>query len=378
MPDAKELLGGFARELGFAWCGVTSAAPLENISRYDAWLEVGRHAEMEYLANENARRARAEPRRLVPLAQSIVVCAALYPPPTVLPADIRLGGMAAYAVGDDYHEVLSARLWELCRRINMIAGRACQHRVYTDSGPVLERELAVRAGIGWIGKNSMAIHPRFGSHFFLAEIITEYSFAPDLPDSMDRCGACRRCVLACPAGCILPDRTIDSSRCLAYLTIEKRGSIPREQRKLMDRWVFGCDICQSVCPWNHKSVNAVEPCFQPRSELPYIDLVSALGYSEMDFAMRFRKSALRRARRDGFRRNLILAAGNSKNPEALPGLSHALADPDPLMRAQAAWALGRQDSEAARAALRAASQTEEEVAVLEEISESLKGLEMGE
>jgi epoxyqueuosine reductase len=368
----KEQLKTFAKELGFAWCGITSAAPLEEYARFAAWLAAGRHADMAYLASEKTTLARSDPRQLVPQAQTVIVCAAMYPTPTVLPEDAGLGGVAAYAVGDDYHEALSDRLWELCRWIEGAAGRAHRHRVYTDSGPVLERELAVRAGLGWIGKNSMAIHPQLGSHFFLAEIITDYRLEPDVPDGADRCGTCQRCVTACPTGCILPDRTVDSNRCLAYLTIEKRGGIPREYREKLGGWVFGCDVCQSVCPWNRPSALLAGAKFSPRRSLPFVNLKTALGYSEQDYAELFQKSALRRARRDGWRRNVIIAAGNSRQPAMLPGLLEAMSDPDPMIRTHAAWAIGRQNTSEAKNALRNFLGSEQDDSVRFELTEALK------
>jgi epoxyqueuosine reductase len=371
MQANTEALKECARRLGFVRCGVTSAAPLKEYSQYARWVESDRHARMSYLSTEKAKSARADPRLLVPEAQSIVVCAAMYPPPTEIPDDPRWGGIAAYAVGDDYHDLLSERLWKLCRWMDEAVGRALQHRVYTDSGPVLERALAVRAGLGWIGKNSMVIHPRLGSHFFLAEIITEYPFLPDAPEAVDRCGTCEKCIAACPTGCILPDRTLDANRCLAYLTIEHRGAIPETQRQSMGRWVFGCDICQSVCPWNHHPPIESDAHFLPRSHLPYIDLAAELDLDESGYTQRFSRSPLRRARRDGYRRNVIIAAGNAGIADAAPGLARALVDSDPMLRAHAAWSLGRLATTESIAILRKALPHEQDAEVSEEIGKSL-------
>jgi epoxyqueuosine reductase len=371
MPDAKDHVKAAAKGLGFDWCGVTTAESLEHAWRYDAWLAAGRQAGMSYLSTERARQARQDPRTLIPSAQSIVVCAAEYPAPTVLPADTRRGGIASYAVGDDYHDILSARMWELCQRIDTLAGRPLRHRVYTDSGPLLERELAVRAGVGWIGRNAMAIHPALGSHFFLAEIVTEIALPPDEPDGADRCGTCRRCLDACPTACILPDRTVDASRCIAYWTIEQRGSILRENRSQMQRWVFGCDVCQSVCPWNQKPTAVTMPCFQAREGRPFVDLAANLEFGEADYQALFHKSALRRARRDGWRRNSLIAAGNAGDPVLLPGLLRALSDPDPMLRLHAAWAVGQFDTPTAQAALRARLDLEQIEEVRGELAKSL-------
>jgi epoxyqueuosine reductase len=370
--DENAFLKANARALGFSLCGVTSALPLEGFGRFEEWLAAGSHAQMAYLATESARLARATPRRLVPDAQSIIVVAAMYPAPTTLAKDDSTAGVAAYALGDDYHEIVSKRLWQLCCKIDAMAGRALRHRVYTDSGPVLERELAQRAGLGWIGRNSMLIHPALGSHFFLGEIITEFPFTADPPFASDRCGACDRCVRACPTGCILPNRTIDAGRCISYLTIEYRGYIPRELRPSVGRWVFGCDVCQSVCPWNHAIKADTEGCFQPRSHFPIAKVADELALEEEEFSVRFRRSPLRRTRREGYRRNAIVASGNAHASQAIPPLIAILEnDPIPLLRGHAAWALGQIGGKAAEASIATRAQLEKDATVLAEIHSAL-------
>jgi epoxyqueuosine reductase len=341
MDKWKVLIRQRARELGFAACGITTAAPLEHFSVYEQWIGAGRHAGMRYLSEARALLARADPARLLPSARSVIVLAASYPPPAVSPASPLQGRLAAYALGDDYHDVLRDRLRALRDYLDSLAGRSLDHRVFTDSGPVLEREIASRAGLGWIGRNSMLIHPDLGSFFFLAEIFTELALPPDPPFSADRCGACDRCRRACPAGCILPDRTVDSRRCVSYLTIEHRGSIPEELRGSIGRSIFGCDVCQTVCPWNRKAAPTTDAAFQPRAHFPIRNMTAELSLSEAEWSGRFRRSALRRAGRDGYLRNLLIALGNSHRAEALPALRTMTGHPNPVLREAAEWAEGQ-------------------------------------
>jgi epoxyqueuosine reductase len=339
MDDPKAAIRRRARELGFALCGFTTADPPEHFPVFARWIADGRHAGMRYLAEERAVAARAEPARLLPAARSILALAAAYPPP---PAAERLplaGSVAAYALGDDYHRVLPSRLRALCAYLELLAGRSLECRACVDTSPLLERGIAARAGLGWIGRNSMLIHPRIGSFTYLAEIFTEWDLPADPPFSADRCGTCDRCVRACPTGCILPDRTIDSRRCIAYLTIEHRGPIPEPLRGLMGRAVFGCDICQTVCPWNRKAAFPVEKAFFPRDHFPIRDLAVYFSLSEAVWNDRFRNSAVRRAGWTGYRRNLLIAIGNARRKEAVRVLEAARRDPDPILSDSADWAL---------------------------------------
>lgn len=341
MEEWKTPVRERARELGFYRCGFTTAEPPQQFPRFEKWVAGGFHAGMRYLSSERALRARADPARLLPSARSIIALAMPYPPPPDAPETPLGGYVAAYALGDDYHEVMKERLSALCKFLDALAGRPAAHRLFADTGPVLEREIASRAGLGWIGRNSMLIHPELGSFFFLAEIITELSLPPDPPFSADRCGTCDRCREACPTGCILPDRSIDSRRCISYLTIEHRGSIPGELRESIGRSVFGCDICQTVCPWNRKASPAGEDRFLPRPHFPIRDMTGEFALSEAERGGRFRRSALGRAGREGYLRNLLIALGNTRRKEAEPVLRKALSDPDPVLRESADWALGR-------------------------------------
>jgi epoxyqueuosine reductase len=339
MESEKVALRMRAREMGFALCGFTTADPPTRYPVFANWIAAGNQGRMDYLASERSLSMRAQPCRLLPSARSIIALAMRYSPPPEFENLPLEGRVAAYALGEDYHEILSDRLRALSRDLDVLAGSPRQHRAYVDTGPVLEREIASRAGLGWIGRNSMLIHPGMGSFFYLAVILTDLDFPPDPPFAFDRCGKCDRCVRACPTGCILPDRTIDSRRCIAYWTIEHRGPVPSEIRGRLGRWVFGCDICQIVCPWNRKALPAVEPAFHTRTHFPIRDATREFNLSEKEWQNRFHKSALRRVGREGYLRNLILVLGNTRREEAIPFLLLFQDGPNPLLRECATWAL---------------------------------------
>jgi epoxyqueuosine reductase len=249
--------------------------------------------------------------------------------------------VAAYAWGRDYHRVLPERMRALVAFIEQQVGGPVAHRWYTDTGPLLERELAQRAGLGWIGKNTCLINPRLGSYFLLAEILLGIELEPDEPLTPDRCGTCRRCLDACPTGCILPDRTLDARRCISYLTIENKGTIPPDLRPQMGDWVFGCDVCQTACPWNKFAEEEFEPAFAASPGLPSPDLEAELGLTPQDFNKKFKESPVQRAKRRGYQRNVAVALGNSGQQAVIPVLEKALHSDEPLVREHAAWALGQ-------------------------------------
>jgi epoxyqueuosine reductase len=340
MELLKEALRERARELGFVRCGFTTLQPPAHFPAFAEWIAAGCHGGMDYLATERSLSMRAQPAGLLPSARSIVALAMPYPPPPELENLPLLARVAAYAQGEDYHEVIPDRLRALSRELELLAGGRREHRAYADTGPILEREIASRAGLGWIGRNSMLIHPDLGSYFFPAVILTELELPPDPPFAFDRCGTCDRCVKACPTGCILPNRTIDSRRCISYWTIEHRGSIPPEFRRRIGRWAFGCDICQTVCPWNRKARPEGGSPFRPRSHFPIRDATREIGLSEEEWRDRFHRSPLRRIGREGYLRNLIIVLGNAHREEAIPLLVRFQADPSALLRESAGWALG--------------------------------------
>jgi len=361
-----------AQAMGFTLVGVTHAQPTDHADVFQRWLAAGHHGDMAYLAAERAVQRRADPRQILPECQCILVLGVPYSNPASIPkpADGRSWGrMAAFAWGADYHQVLRPRLSELMAFIEEQVGHDVPNRWYTDSGPVAERELAARAGLGWIGKNSMLINPERGSYFLLAEILLGIELEPDGPLSIDHCGACTRCLEACPTQCILPDRTIDAARCISYLTIEMKGTVPRQLRTQTQDWVFGCDICQEVCPWNERFAGAAgDPAFAPREGGPWVDVPTGLGITTNVFNKRFKNSPVQRPRRRGFLRNLTLAAGNAGDLEHVPALIELLRNEiEPLPRGHAAWALGQLGGQAARIALEAAGESEADPWVLEEI-----------
>jgi epoxyqueuosine reductase len=366
-----------ARHLGFQLVGVTHPGPPSHFQNYLDWLGDERHGQMAYLATERARLRRADPLQILPECKSILLLGVRYPtPPPVesYPAGKFRGKVASYAWGDDYHDVLPDRLRDVVSFIEEQVGSAISHRWYTDTGPILERDLAQRAGLGWIGKNTCLIHPQQGSYFLLAEILLGVELEPDKPFLADHCGTCSRCLDACPTACILPDRTIDARRCISYLTIELKGTIPIDLRSQMGEWIFGCDICQQVCPWNQRfAAPEADPSFAPRPDLPSPNLLEALNLSAQEFNRKFKGSPLKRAKRRGYLRNVAIALGNSGDERAVPDLARSLKkDPEPLLRGHAAWALGQIGGRTARRALNEALEDEGESSVVEEIQAALK------
>ncbi len=366
-----------ARRLGFQLVGIATPDPPPHFDVYERWLEAGRHGEMGYLATDRACQRRADPRVILPECHSILVLGIRYPAPNQNSLKRGegpvQGRIASYAWGDDYHGILPRRLQVLVEFINAQVGHTIPNRWYTDTGPVLERDLAQRAGLGWIGKNTCLIHPRLGSYFLLAEILLGVELEPDPPFAPDFCGACTRCLETCPTGCILPGRTLDATRCISYLTIELKGPIPSDLRPQMGDWVFGCDICQEVCPWNKRfAVPWGDPAFGPRSGVPHPNLISEILLTPMEFNRKLKGSPIQRTKRRGYLRNVAVAIGNSHSPTVVPALAQALLhDPEPLVRGHAAWALGCIGGGAARQTLGEAAGVERDIGVLYEIHAAL-------
>jgi epoxyqueuosine reductase len=362
----EDRIAARARGLGFP---LTGTAPLGALGRQvflESWLAAGRAGEMAWLGRRTAERL--DPRLAHPWARSMIVLGYPYRPPPPPDADWRArltGRVAAYALGLDYHDRLHALLRTLVVQLQAEFGEARFH-AYVDTGPVLEREWAMRAGVGWIGKNTLLLHRSAGSYFFLAELFTDLALeAVPLPD--DHCGGCTRCLAGCPTNA-LDGYVMDPRRCLSYLTIEHRGAIPALLRPALDNWIFGCDVCQEVCPWNRE---AGDP--GPTDVLAPA-LVPLLALDADGFRARFRGTAVTRTKRRGLLRNVAVALGNSGNPAAVPALATALADPEPLVRSHAAWALGQLRGRSARDALDGARRAEPEAAVRVEITSALEGL----
>src|SRR5215211_960325 len=337
LEDLKERIKARSSQLGFILAGVTTPDPPPHYATFEHWLAQGRQGTMDYLATERSRARRADPREILPECKSILVLATSYgrPRPMEEGSGVR-GNIASYARGDDYHDVLPARMRELVQFIEEQVGYPVKNRWYTDTGPILERDLAQRAGIGWIGKNTCLINPKSGSYFLISEILLDLELEPDTPFVTDHCGTCTRCIEACPTDCILPNRTVNATRCISYLTIELKEDIPVELRDKIGNWVFGCDICQMVCPWN-RFAGEGDPVFG--HENPAHSLGEELSSSPQQFHQRFKGTPVKRAKRRGYLRNVAVALGNTGDMQTLPVLQNALNDEEPMICEHAQWAI---------------------------------------
>ncbi len=385
-----ERLKARAIELGFDSIGITPVAPSSHGAFYQDWLRAGHHGEMQYLSRPDAVQRRTDPGSVWPELRSAIVVGLNYYTEEEDEGegereDSRGRGgsgsgiIARYARGRDYHKVIKAKLLRLLEWLEQELGRElAAARAYVDTGPVLERELAQRAGLGWFGRNTMLIDPRRGSYFFLGALLVEVELDSDRPFEEDRCGSCHACIGECPTGALLGRSDngaprIDAARCISYLTIEQRGPIPRELRPLIGNRIFGCDICQEVCPWNSPKFVTLtrEADFHPRRNGSDERLMQLMSLTEEEWDRFSRGSAIRRAKRSGFLRNVAVALGNWGSPDAVPSLAAALHDAEPLVRGHAAWALGRIDDASALDALRQHSDTETDAWVCEEIALAL-------
>jgi epoxyqueuosine reductase len=293
--------------LGFDLTGITTLGPAETAPAFDDWLARGYDGEMAYIARTADKRK--DSRRPVDGMRSAIVVAMSYG------GNEPSGPVARYARGDDYHDVMIERLNTLHRWIEQGLGTAVRGKAYVDTGPILERDLARRAGLGWFGKNTTLIHPRAGSFFFLGSLLLDLELAPDEPFTTDHCGSCRRCLDACPTNALTEPRVLDSNRCISYLTIELKGDIPEPIRPLIGELLYGCDICQEVCPWNQKfSLPLREDAFRPRAAIAGKDAATLaqdlLAMSDEDFRVSFRDSPMKRAKLGGLKRNATVVVAN--------------------------------------------------------------------
>lgn len=350
-----------ATHLGFDLVNVAPAVPLPGATHLQRWLELGYHGDMLWM--ERNQHLRTDPTRLVEGARSVVVVAMLYGHP----GD---GPIARYARGLDYHDVMKQRLRALAHFVIHDLGLDVPMRSFVDSAPLLERDLAVLAALGWLGKNALVINQKLGSYLLLGELCIAADLEHVTTTAPERCGSCTRCLDACPTGALVEPRTVDARRCISYLTIELRGPIPRQLREPIGLHLFGCDICQAVCPWNRKAPATPHDAFAPLPEVANLSLVDLLAIDDDEFRARFRKSPLWRPRRHGLARNACVVLGNLGDPDAIPALTRALTgDPHPLVRGHAAWALGRLGQ---TEALSHALDTETEPDVLEELRAALE------
>ncbi len=373
-----------ARTLGFELVGIAPATSADSFDRMHEWLDRGYAGEMDYMHRQ--AEARRHPDSILPEVRSVVMVGMNYNPtdrnqesgfrnqesgissqesevrsqhdsglrfapescreslsgtgakrkpihPSLMTAQV-----ARYARGDDYHLVLWKKLNDL---LAWIQGEApgCRGRGVVDTAPLLERDFARRAGLGWFGKNTMLLNKHLGSYFFLGALLLDIELAPDRPHDASHCGTCTACLDACPTQAFVEPGVLDSRRCISYLTIELRGLIPENLREPMGDWLFGCDICQEVCPWNRKAPPGMEPALQAREDLTAIDLVELLSLSEEQFRHRFHGTALMRTKRQGLLRNAAIVLGNQGDPSSLPVLRQALTDLDPIVREAAQWAI---------------------------------------
>lgn len=331
---------GRALELGFDRVAVGPADPPEHADAFARWLDAGHAGTMAYLARTRAERL--DPARLLSGARSLVAVALVYKPAEPAGDEGATGdtwrGVARYARGRDYHDVMRPRLERLAAFIGEATGAAARSRAAVDTSAVLERDLAARAGLGWIGKNTNLLAEDLGSYFFIGIVLTtaELGFDDRVPD---RCGTCEACLTACPTAAFTGPHVLDARRCVSYLTIEHRGEIDPSLRPGIGEWLFGCDVCQDVCPWNRKSPSSRVPDFAPPR--PLDSPRALLGLDELEFRERFRGSALRRTKRSGLVRNAAIVLGNTRDDGAAPALRQAAGDPDATVRSAAAWALAR-------------------------------------
>ncbi len=366
MADLEDIIRRTAHEAGFAMAGFARVERLaEREEFYARWLNEGRQGAMSYLAREPLRRI--NPRTMDPRYRSIVSLGWAYEPPPRPRADWRSelrGRIAAYAMGRDYHDVVLKAARKVAAQIESLRPGTVT-RTYVDTGPVFEREWAARARLGWIGRNTMMLARERGSYFFLAEIFTDVELeAADAP-YRDHCGTCRRCLDLCPTRALDDGYLIEPRLCISYLTIENRGPIPRELRPKIGMWLFGCDICQEVCPWNETGRDDDNYAL-----MPYLPDVMALDAAA--FSLRFTRSAVKRAKRRGLLRNAAVVLGNTGNRAAVPALARAMdSEPEALVRSHAAWALGQLGGAAARRALERAIKRETDAAVADEVRDAL-------
>jgi len=337
------LIKGQALGLGFDLVGVAALGPVETTGAFEDWLGRGYAGEMTYLPRVAEKRR--DSRLPFPGATSAIVVGLNYG------GKSPSGPIARYARGDDYHDVMWQKLDSLHEWIEEQVGRPVRGKSYVDTGPILERDLARKAGLGWFGKNTNLINPEIGSFFFIGSLLVDLELEPDSPFEADRCGTCTRCLEACPTQALVEPRVLDATRCISYLTIESREAIPADLREAVGELVYGCDICQDVCPWNVTFARELtEPALAPRAGMEFPTLTELMRMSDEGWREFSRGSAIKRAKRSGFLRNVAVALGNSRSAEAIPALSEARSDDDALVREHAAWAIETIQEPASRGA----------------------------
>ncbi len=356
-----------ARRLGFDLAGVCPAVTPAGIGRFHEWLSAGYAGEMQYLGDR--AEAYEHPRHVLDGVRSILVLALVYRTAEPAAPCAGEGRVSRYAWGVDYHDLIRDRLNSLAEFLKRESPGA-RVRGVVDTAPLLEREFAQLAGLGWIGKNTLLLNKQLGSWFFLAALLTDIELDYDDPHDADHCGTCTACLDACPTGAFVQPYVLDARRCISYLTIELRGPIPAELRPGVDDWLFGCDICQDVCPWNHRPPQSSEAAFSPAPGTNHVDLAALFTLDDAAFRDRFRHTPLWRAKRRGLLRNAAIVLGNRPHPEAISALIRGLNDPEPLVRGASVWALRRSNDSRAAAALASRRRIESDAEVLQEFGES--------
>jgi len=360
-----------ARAVGIDRVGFAAAGDLGQQAGLERWLARSYHGTMAWMARDPGRRR--DPRQAAAGARTVVSVAVNYFHPQETGGGPGTGRISRYAWGGDYHSGVKSKLHALLDRLRGDLGRdhpRLDARAYVDTGPVLEKAWAHTAGVGWVGKHSNVITREAGSWLFLGELLLDVEVGPDSP-ATDFCGTCTRCIDACPTGAIIAPTVVDSRRCISYLTIEHRGTISRELRAPMGDWVFGCDVCQDVCPWNKFARPAADRDYAPRPGNAAPRLSELARLDRPAFAERFRGTNVRRPGWAGFLRNVMVALGNWRDPEARPALAAGLDHPEPLVRAHAAWGLGRLGEGPDRRALRRRGAIETDPSVSAEIEQAM-------
>ncbi|MGE0607882.1 MAG: tRNA epoxyqueuosine(34) reductase QueG [Pirellulales bacterium] len=355
--------------LGFAMAGVCPAVTASGVANLREWLSAGYAGEMGYL-NDRAT-AYEHPRHVLEGVRSMLMLAYPYRQQDPPAAGAGQGRVSRYAWGRDYHDVIHERLHALCDELRRLAPDA-KVRGVVDSAPLLEREYAVLAGLGWVGKNTLVLHRQFGSWFFLAALLTDLELPPDDPQAADHCGTCTACLDACPTDAFVQPYVLDARRCISYLTIEHRSPVPPELRPGIGDWLFGCDICQDVCPWNHHAARSEPLSMAEEGEDAPVDLCELFFIDDTGFRQRFRRTPLWRPKRRGLLRNAAIVLGNRPTPMAIGALRKGLQDIEPLVRGACAWALGRQLSSQAATVLQERRNHETDADVLIEIEAALR------
>ncbi len=361
-----------ANRLGFSLTGLCPAIEPTGFAPLLEWIQSGYAGEMHYFASR--QEAYRHPQHVLPGVRSLLMLGFPYRTEEPQVAEGQAGRIARYAWGtSDYHDLIHCRLKSLARWLEKKRPGVAVRGV-VDSAPLMEREFASLAGLGWIGKNTLLLNKAQGSYFFLAALLTDLELPVDTPHASQHCGTCRRCLDACPTQAFPSPGVLDASRCISYLTIEHRSPIPHELREHMGAWVFGCDVCQDVCPWNRRAPVTEEIALQPQATNNPLDLIALMQVDEATFRTLFRHTPLWRSKRRGILRNAAIALGNQRCETAVPVLITAINDVEPLIRGAAAWALGKIGTAAATAALQARLSDETDIQVQEEIRQSLQFL----